>query len=174
MSVLPFMCELVLHFLWVPVVIARFSQLHSNRPPLPNVPAVYFVSPNLANVRRIAQDLETGLYESYHLNFVEPLPRSLLEELAAVVARDGTGELVEQVCRKCRTHRPQYIDARAYLRFWINIYLLLLLRRLYSPSCHRQVLLHRLHRLMLPVPPLHPCRTLPTPSSTLLRRQSNR
>ncbi|KAI0801146.1 Sec1-like protein [Fomes fomentarius] len=72
-------------------------QLHSNRPPLPDVPAVYFVSPNLTNVRRIAQDLEKGLYESYHLNFVEPLPRALLEELAAAVARDGTGELVDQV-----------------------------------------------------------------------------
>lgn len=72
-------------------------QLHSNRPPLPDVPAVYFVSPTLANIQRIAQDLEKGLYESFHLNFVEPLPRALLEELAAAVARDGTGELVEQV-----------------------------------------------------------------------------
>ncbi|KAF9024123.1 Sec1-like protein [Hymenopellis radicata] len=67
------------------------------RPPLPDVPAVYFVSPTLANVRRIAEDLEKSLYESFHLNFVEPLPRSLLEELAASVARDGSGELVEQV-----------------------------------------------------------------------------
>lgn len=75
-----------------------FRQLHSNRPALPDVPAVYFVSPTLANIRRIAQDLEKGLYESFHLNFVEPLPRALLEELAASVARDGTGELVEQVC----------------------------------------------------------------------------
>ncbi|KAH9898282.1 Sec1-like protein [Cubamyces lactineus] len=72
-------------------------QLHSNRPPLPDVPAVYFVSPTLANIRRISQDLEKGLYESYHLNFVEPLPRALLEDLAAAVAKDGTGELVEQV-----------------------------------------------------------------------------
>ena len=72
-------------------------QLHSNRPPLPDVPAVYFVSPTLANIRRIAQDLEKGLYESFHLNFVEPLPRALLEDLAAAVAKDGTGELVEQV-----------------------------------------------------------------------------
>ncbi|KAI0931272.1 hypothetical protein AcW1_001280 [Taiwanofungus camphoratus] len=72
-------------------------QLHSNRPPLPDVPAVYFVYPTLANIRRIAQDLEKCLYESFHLNFVEPLPRALLEELAAAVARDGTGELVEQV-----------------------------------------------------------------------------
>ncbi|CCL98104.1 uncharacterized protein FIBRA_00098 [Fibroporia radiculosa] len=74
-------------------------QLHSNRPPLPDVPAVYFVSPTLANVKRIAQDLEKCLYESFHLNFVEPLPRALLEELAAAVARDGTGESVEQASR---------------------------------------------------------------------------
>jgi hypothetical protein len=74
-----------------------FRQLHSPRPALTDVPAIYFVSPTLANIRRIAEDLEKSLYESFHLNFVEPLPRSLLEELAAAVARDGTGELVEQV-----------------------------------------------------------------------------
>ncbi|KAF5352645.1 hypothetical protein D9756_005815 [Leucocoprinus leucothites] len=72
-------------------------QLHAVRPALPDVPAVYFVSPTLPNIRRIAQDLQKGLYESFHLNFVEPLPRSLLEELAASVAQDGTGELVEQI-----------------------------------------------------------------------------
>ncbi|EDR15874.1 Sly1 vesicle trafficking sec1-like protein [Laccaria bicolor S238N-H82] len=72
-------------------------QLHSLRPSLSDVPAVYFVSPTLANIRRIAQDLQKSLYESFHLNFVEPLPRALLEELAASVAQDGTGELVEQV-----------------------------------------------------------------------------
>ncbi|EIW86931.1 Sec1-like protein [Coniophora puteana RWD-64-598 SS2] len=72
-------------------------QLHSLRPPLTDVPAIYFVAPTLANVRRIAEDLEKGLYESYHLNFVEPLSRALLEELAASSAKDGTGELVEQV-----------------------------------------------------------------------------
>ncbi|KAJ6547364.1 Sly1 vesicle trafficking sec1-like protein [Mycena capillaripes] len=72
-------------------------QLHSTRPPLPDVPAVYFVSSTLANIRRIAEDLEKSLYESFHLNFVEPLPRALLEELAASVAGDGTGDSVEQV-----------------------------------------------------------------------------
>ncbi|KAN0100424.1 Sec1-like protein [Tylopilus felleus] len=72
-------------------------QLHSLRPPLPDVPAVYFVAPTLANIRRISEDLDKCLYESFHLNFVEPLPRALLEELAASVAASGTGELVEQV-----------------------------------------------------------------------------
>ena len=71
--------------------------MHSLRPPLTDVPAVYFVSPTLANIRRISEDLQKCLYESFHLNFVEPLPRALLEELAASVARDGTGDLVEQV-----------------------------------------------------------------------------
>lgn len=72
-------------------------QLHSTRPPLRDVPAVYFVSPTLANIRRIAEDLDKCLYESFHLNFVEPLPRALLEELAASAASASTGELVEQV-----------------------------------------------------------------------------
>ncbi|KAG6919044.1 hypothetical protein DXG01_009754 [Tephrocybe rancida] len=72
-------------------------QLHSLRPPLPDVPAVYFVAPTLANIQRIAEDLQKPLYESFHLNFVEPLPRALLEELASSAAQDGTGELISQL-----------------------------------------------------------------------------
>ncbi|KIL71633.1 hypothetical protein M378DRAFT_183014 [Amanita muscaria Koide BX008] len=72
-------------------------QLNSIRQPLPDVPAVYFVSPTLSNIRRIAQDLREGVYESFHLNFIEPFPRALLEELAASVAQDGTGDLIVQV-----------------------------------------------------------------------------
>jgi hypothetical protein len=65
---------------------------------------------SLSNIRRIAEDLEKSLYESFHLNFVEPLPRALLEELAASVAKHDTDELVEQVlCPRplfirCLTH----------------------------------------------------------------------
>lgn len=67
----------------------------------------------MENVRRIAQDLQKSLYESFHLNFVEPLPRSLLEELAASVAQDGTGESVEQV----RSHNFHFlIDYDTHLR----------------------------------------------------------
>lgn len=65
-----------------------------------DVPAVYFVSPTLANIKRISEDLKQCLYESFHFNFVEPLPRALLEELAASAAKDGTGDLIEQVCRQ--------------------------------------------------------------------------
>jgi hypothetical protein len=71
--------------------------LHANRPALADVPAVYFVSPTAENVRRIGADLAAGLYSAFHLSFVEPLPRALLEELAAAAARDGSEELVAQV-----------------------------------------------------------------------------
>jgi hypothetical protein len=33
--------------------------------------------------------VEKTLYKSFHLNFVSPFPRALLEELSASVARDG-------------------------------------------------------------------------------------
>ncbi len=33
------------------------------------------------------QDVENGLYEKYYLNFISPLPRRLLEELAASALR---------------------------------------------------------------------------------------
>lgn len=91
------MCAYNYTFYMLTIINLHRRQLHSLRPPLPDVPAVYFVSPTLANIRRIAEDLDKSLYESFHLNFVEPLPRALLEELAAAVARGGTGESVEQV-----------------------------------------------------------------------------
>ncbi|OCF35656.1 hypothetical protein I316_02711 [Kwoniella heveanensis BCC8398] len=76
-------------------------QLHSPRPPLADVPAVYFVSPTLANIRRIADDLNPPLYSSYHLSFTSSLPRSLLEDLASLIlANDpsgSTGQLISSV-----------------------------------------------------------------------------
>lgn len=121
------------------------SQLHSQRPPLPDVPAVYFVAPTLANIRRISEDLDKCLYESFHLNFVEPLPRALLEELAASVATSGTGELVEQVglltfLRFCGF----YTNAHAvYIRLSTSINHLSHHHPLYFPCCrhcHLQLL----------------------------------
>lgn len=82
---------------------ARCRQLHSHRPALPDVPAVYLVAPTLANIQRIAEDLSQSLYESTHISFTSPLPRAILEEFAALVARDGTSDLVAQVL-------DQYLD----------------------------------------------------------------
>jgi hypothetical protein len=142
-------------------------QLHSSRPPLPDVPAVYFISPTLANIRRVAEDLEKALYQSFHFNFSEPLPRSLLEELAASVARDGTEELVSQVRCLCYfIHLAPMVRRRSST----NTYHLSHLPLRSTLSSHHHNPQHRLSRPICPHPhsPVLP----PTPSSTHLCPQS--
>ncbi|WFD29613.1 Vesicle trafficking between the ER and Golgi [Malassezia sp. CBS 17886] len=90
-------------------------QLHSDRPALPDVPAVYFVSPTSENLARVARDLAAGLYEGTYLNFTSAVPRALLDEFAQNVARSGSGALVHQVC-------DQYLD---YIVLQPNLFQLL-------------------------------------------------
>lgn len=73
-------------------------QLHSARPPLSDVPAIYFVSPTSYNVKRIALDISQGLYSSYYLSFTSTLPKALMEEFASqLLTYDASGSLSDQV-----------------------------------------------------------------------------
>ncbi|KAI6068441.1 Sec1 family domain-containing protein 1 isoform X3 [Aix galericulata] len=56
--------------------------LHSDRDPIPDVPAIYFVMPTEENIDRMCQDLRNQLYESYYLNFISAISRSKLEDIA--------------------------------------------------------------------------------------------
>ncbi|KAG5675546.1 hypothetical protein PVAND_005442 [Polypedilum vanderplanki] len=58
-------------------------QLHSDRDCIPDVPAIYFCAPTEENLGRIAQDFQNGLYDVYHLNFISPISRQKLEDLAS-------------------------------------------------------------------------------------------
>ena len=64
--------------------------LSSDREPIPDVPAVYFVEPTRANLAIIAQDCALGLYAAAHINFVTRLPRDLMEEFAHLVVQSGS------------------------------------------------------------------------------------
>ena len=59
----------------------------SERDPVPDVPAIYFCRPTDENLRRIAKDMEDGLYGSYHFNFISPISRQRLEDLAMSTIR---------------------------------------------------------------------------------------
>lgn len=65
------------------LIFCYFSQLHSDRDSIPDVPAIYFCAPSEENLGRIAQDFQNGLYDVYHLNFISPISRQKLEDLAA-------------------------------------------------------------------------------------------
>lgn len=77
--------------------------IDSNREPIPDVPAVYFVEPTRANISIIAQDCALGLYRSAYLNFVTRLDRSLLEEFARLVVQSDSVHRVALVY-------DQYLD----------------------------------------------------------------
>jgi hypothetical protein len=77
--------------------------LNSEREPIPDVPAVYFVRPTKENLAVIAQDCSKGLYGRAHLNFVTKLDRSLMEDFARLVVQTGSLELVSSV-------HDQYLD----------------------------------------------------------------
>ncbi|XP_039439625.1 protein sly1 homolog [Culex pipiens pallens] len=64
-------------------------QLHSDRDSIPDVPAIYFCAPTEENLGRIAQDFQNGLYDVYHLNFISPISRQRLEDLAAGALQAG-------------------------------------------------------------------------------------
>nr|XP_018913157.1 PREDICTED: protein sly1 homolog [Bemisia tabaci] len=63
--------------------VTLYVQLHSDRDPIPDVPAIYFCMPSEENLDRIRQDFQNGIYDMYHLNFISAISRQKLEDLAA-------------------------------------------------------------------------------------------
>lgn len=72
-------------------------QLHSDRDPIPDVPAVYFCLPTEENLGRIGQDLQNNLYDAYHLNFISPISRQRLEDLAAAALQANCVSQIQKV-----------------------------------------------------------------------------
>jgi hypothetical protein len=71
--------------------------LHSERQPIPDVPAVYFVQPTEENVKRICEDFKNHLYDTYHFNFASSIPRHLLELLATTAIETDSVSQVSKV-----------------------------------------------------------------------------
>ncbi|CAG8780314.1 6488_t:CDS:2, partial [Gigaspora rosea] len=71
--------------------------LRSERHPIADVPAIYFVEPTSENIQRISEDLAKNLYESYYINFLTTIARPLLEELATATIPNNTSNLISQV-----------------------------------------------------------------------------
>jgi len=71
--------------------------IDSQRDPVPDVPAVYFCQPTDANLNRIGQDLEANLYGSYHFNFISPISRQKMEDLASKAIQANVVSQIERV-----------------------------------------------------------------------------
>lgn len=74
-----------------------FRLLHSERENIPDVPAVYFCIPSEDNVDRICRDLQSSLYDVYYLNFMTPIPRQQIEDLASAAWQSNCGNAIQKV-----------------------------------------------------------------------------
>lgn len=61
------------------------------------MPVIYLLEPNASNLKSITDDLQKGLYNPAHINFLSSLPRVLLEDFAAQTAEAGTSEKIAQL-----------------------------------------------------------------------------
>lgn len=75
----------------------NYRQLHSDRDPIPEVPAIYFCSPTDENLMRIGQDLNNNIYDIYHFNFISPITRQKMEDLASSALLSGAVSNIHKV-----------------------------------------------------------------------------
>ncbi len=69
--------------------VTLWLRLEQDRQAVPDAPTVYFVSPSDENVRRIARDLQQGLYGEHHINFCGSVSEKQLEDLALASVEAG-------------------------------------------------------------------------------------
>eukprot|EP01133_Synstelium_polycarpum_P002558 gene2558-2932_t len=71
--------------------------LHTDRQPIVDVPAIYFVLPTAENVKRIAEDCKNRLYDSFYINFASKVSTPLLEELATLTIQHDCVSVISKV-----------------------------------------------------------------------------
>lgn len=72
-------------------------QLDSEREQILDAAAVYFVMPSQENIDRICRDCKAQLYDNYYFNFITPLPRQMLEQLARVAVETNSVSQISKV-----------------------------------------------------------------------------
>jgi len=71
--------------------------LHSERDSIPEAPAVYFCLPTEENIHRICQDLNNNLYGTYYYNFISPINRQKLEDIATASLQSNTVSQIQKL-----------------------------------------------------------------------------
>ena len=77
--------------------------LHADREAIPDAPAVYFIRPTEANMKRVAEDSAKQLYRSCFLNFVSRIERPILEKFAQSLVSTNSVGMVSKIF-------DQYLD----------------------------------------------------------------
>lgn len=97
----------IIYVVWFPMIVCFLTGvsclcvlsrlLHTERGEVPDVPAIYFCQPTEENLIRIGQDFNDGLYSSYYLNFISPISRQKMEDLALSALQAGCQTNIKKV-----------------------------------------------------------------------------
>ncbi|KAI1284913.1 Sec1 family domain-containing protein 1 [Halotydeus destructor] len=71
--------------------------IHSERDSIPDVPVIYFVLPTEENIARICQDFKNQLYDNFYLNFITPISRQKLEDLATTALQANVATSISRI-----------------------------------------------------------------------------
>lgn len=85
-------------------IVIKHRLLDSEREPIYDAAAVYFVMPSSSNIQRICQDCKAQLYENYHFNFITPLSRDKLEQLAKTAVEANCVAQISKVLINAHLH----------------------------------------------------------------------
>lgn len=74
-----------------------YRLIDSPREQIRDAVAVYFVLPTRENIAKICQDCKAQLYSNYYFNFITPISRSLLEDLAKAAVESNCVPQISKV-----------------------------------------------------------------------------
>jgi len=86
------------------------SLLDSEREQISDAAAVYFLMPSQENIDRICRDFRAQVYESYYFNFITPIPRDMLEQLAKVAVDTNLVSQISKVLDKAVLLAAQFAN----------------------------------------------------------------
>ncbi|CCH62601.1 hypothetical protein TBLA_0H03200 [Henningerozyma blattae CBS 6284] len=107
--------------------------IEQERASLPDVPAVYFISPTKENLDRVINDLKNDYYLEYYINFNSSLPRQLLEYFAKNVAQLNKSDKIKQLY-------DQYLDFLVTEKELFSLQLPLTYSKLNNPQSNEDII----------------------------------
>ncbi|OHT12159.1 Sec1 family protein [Tritrichomonas foetus] len=79
------------------VGVTFYGSIKQKREPIPDVSAVYLLEPTPENLRLIAQDCATPLYDQMYINFLSPISSQDLEYFASEVNHFSDGQCIHAI-----------------------------------------------------------------------------
>ncbi|KAF2737073.1 putative Golgi transport protein Sly1 [Polyplosphaeria fusca] len=77
--------------------VTLYLNINTSRHAIPDVPVIYLIDPNPANLQIVTSDLSRDLYSTAYINFLTSISRPLLEDFGGQTVSSGTADHIAQL-----------------------------------------------------------------------------